>query len=101
MVCSSNKFRIEFEFSLKCYILRFFPQNDQYIDEELDKAFRALLTNEVLFITWPGLRTRLQRCQVLKNDVKFMETCTGALAVKDSLIASVDFLKQVRMKVRI
>lgn len=75
----------------------FFSQNDT--DEDLSDVFQGLLTNEILFTTLPGIRASLERCPVLTNDVEFMEIYTRALAVKDSLIVSVDFLKEVRLKV--
>ena len=47
----------------------------------------------------PGIRTSLEHCPVLSKDAEFMDVYTTALAVKDSLIASVRFLKEVRTKV--
>ena len=47
----------------------------------------------------PGIRTSLEHCPVLSKDAEFMDVFTTALAVKDSLIASVRFLKEVRTKV--
>ena len=60
-----------------------------------------MLTNEILFNIVPELRTKIERCPILTNDVEFMDVYMRALAVKDSLIASVGFLKEVRKKVRI
>jgi hypothetical protein len=88
-------FTIKVEINTSCCL----SQDYENTDEDLDNAFRALLTNEILFTTLPGIRTSLERCPVLTNDAEFMEMYTRAVTVKDSLIASVYFLKDVRIKV--
>lgn len=74
-------------------------QDEEKPDEDLGKAFRSLITNEILFNTLPGIRTSMEHCPLLSKDAEFMDVYTTALAVKDSLIASVRFLKEVKTKV--
>ena len=75
-------------------------QDEGKADEDLSKAFRALITNEILFNALPGLRANLEQSPVLNKDADLMDVYRRALSVKDSLIASVRFLKEPRTKVK-
>lgn len=69
------------------------------LDEDVSNVFQALLTNEIIFATFPQIRTSLDHSPILINDADFLEVYRKALTVKDSFIASVEFLRDIRGKV--